>query len=276
MGTLNHYQQAMLDAALRYAEHGRAVLPVTRSKKPINANGSRGATTDLQQITAWWEAHPTAQIGIATGSISGIWVVDVDMKNGNDGLQALKKEFGDEFIWEQETLIQKTSTGGFHFVFAWDDARPVHNTQDVLGGVDIRGDGGFIVAAPSSFNVEGEWITYRWNDAEYLPIEAPEWAWTLTEKAQESRSRPVDLNSALSGIPHGSRDNDLFRVACMLRSRDVSQATATTFIEILAERCHPPFDPMDAREKVESAYSRYEVAQGENISEKIKRERETA
>ena len=64
MGKLNHYQQAMLEAALRYVEHGQAVLPVARSKKPINANGSRGATTDPQQIAASWENHPTAQIGI--------------------------------------------------------------------------------------------------------------------------------------------------------------------------------------------------------------------
>lgn len=272
MGNLNHYQQAMLDAALRYAEHGRAVLPVSRNKKPINANGSQGATTDPQQIATWWETHPTAQVGIATGSMSGIWVIDVDMKNGKDGIGALKNTFGDQFVWEEQTLIQKTSKGGCHFVFACDNARTVHNTQGVLEGVDILGDGGFIVAAPSSFSVDGEWITYRWNDGAYEPVDAPDWAWALAERAQERHSKQVDLNKALSGIQQGGRDNDLFRIACMLCSREVTQSTATTFIEILAERCHPPFDPVEARETLDRVYSRSQATPGESIPEKIERE----
>ncbi len=274
MGNLNHYQQAMLDAALRYAEQGRAILPLSRSKKPINANGSEGATTDPQQITAWWRAHPTAQIGIATGSISGIWVVDVDMETGKDGIEAIRNTFGSQFIWEEQALIQKTPTGGFHFVFAWDKARQVHSAHDALEGVDILGDGGFIVVAPSSLSVDGEWITYRWNDAAYQPVDAPDWAWALNEMVQESRSKPVDLNKALSGIQQGSRDDDLFRIACMLCSRDVTRNTAMTFIEVLAERCHPPFDRMEARDKVERAYSRYQNSQAENILEKVKWGRE--
>jgi hypothetical protein len=276
MGKLNHYQQAMLDAALRYAERGRAVLPVSRSKKPINANGSRSATTDSQQIAAWWQAHPTAQIGIATGSISGIWVIDVELKNGKDGIKALRREFGDQFTIDEKTLVQKTPTGGFQFVFVWDEDREIRNVRDVLEGVDIRGDGGFIVAAPSSFSVDGKRITYQWNDAAYQPVNAPDWAWVLTERAQASRSKPVDLNNAIRGVQQGSRHNDLFRIACMLHSRGVTQATATTFLELLAERCHPPFDPIQAREKVKSAYSRHRTTQGENIQEEINQQRETA
>lgn len=274
MANLNHYQQAMLDAALRYAEHGRAVLPVSRNKKPINANGSQGATTDPQQIAAWWEAHPTAQVGIATGSMSGIWVVEVDMKNGKDGIEALKNTFGDQFVCDGQALIQRTPKGGFHFVFAWDNARTVHNAQGVLEGVDIWGDGGFIVAAPSSLSVDGEWITYRWNDGAYQPVDAPDWAWALTERAQERRSKPVDLNNALGGIQQAGRDYDLFRIACMLRSGEVTQSTATTFVEILAERCQPPFDPIEAREMVDRAYSRSRATSGESMPEKMKLETE--
>ncbi|MEW8563754.1 MAG: bifunctional DNA primase/polymerase [Candidatus Thiodiazotropha sp.] len=276
MDKLNKYQKEMLNAALHYADRGWAVLPVSRSKKPINSNGSRGASTDKSQISAWWQEYPNAQIGITTGEVSGIWVVDVDMKNGKDGLKALQQRFGPQFELDEETLIQKTPTGGFHFIFAWDDARVVHNAQDALDGVDIRGDGGFIMVAPSSFNVDGEWIAYQWNDPSFQPLTAPSWAWELAASAEANRCNPVDLSSAISGISQGSRDNDLFRIACMLRSRDVSQDTATTFIEILAERCNPPFDLVEARAKVERAYNTYQNAKRESVLQKIRRRREMA
>jgi len=60
----------------------------------------------------------------------------------------------------------------------------------------------------------------------------------------------------------------------MLCSRDVTRNTAMTFIEVLAERCHPPFDRMEARDKVERAYSRNQNSQAENILEKVKWGRE--
>jgi len=273
MDRFNKYQKAMLDAALDYAARGWAVIPVSRSKVPINANGSRGATKDSEQIRAWWSEYPNAQIGIATGAISGIWVVDIDMKNGKNGISALEQRFGDQYVLQENTLAQKTPTGGYHLVYAWDSEREVHNAQDIVEGVDIRGDGGFIVAAPSSFKVGTEWIAYQWNENNNAPTQAPDWAWELTEKAEAKRSQPVDFNKALGGIDQGGRDNDLFRIACMLRSREVSQPTAITFIEILAERCNPPFDVVEARSKVERAYTVYENDEAESAIERIKRRR---
>jgi hypothetical protein len=276
LGGLNKYQKVMLDVALDYIDRGWSVLPVSRKKIPLNANGSRGASSDKQQVLDWWSQHPDAQVGIATGEISGIWVVDIDMKNGKDGVSALQNTFGSTFEIDPQTLIQKTPTGGFHFVFSWDKERPVHNAQDIVSGVDIRGDGGFIMAAPSSFNINGEWIAYRWNDLAYKPVDAPQWAWDLANQGNESRSKSVDLNQAIEGIDQGSRDDDLFRIACMLRSREVTADTSMTFISILADRCKPPFSQSEAVSKVERAYSAYSNinAGAANIIQTIKKQRE--
>lgn len=90
---MNKYQEERLVAAIEYAERGWRVLPVGINKKPINHNGSTGATTDVKQILRWWKEYPFANIGIATER-SSFWVVDVDMKDGKDGWQSLQNFLG--------------------------------------------------------------------------------------------------------------------------------------------------------------------------------------
>src|SRR5262245_39025334 len=76
----------MLDAALDYAARGWAVLPlVPGGKIPSTAHGSKDATTDAVAIREWWTSRPDDNVGIATGSISGIAVLDVDTKNNKVG-----------------------------------------------------------------------------------------------------------------------------------------------------------------------------------------------
>ena len=76
-------------AAIKYAKLGLAVFPlIPRDKKPLTQNGFKDATTDVNQINAWWDKTPDANIGIATGQRSGGLVVvdmDVDKEEGKDG-----------------------------------------------------------------------------------------------------------------------------------------------------------------------------------------------
>ena len=128
-------------------KYGFAVLPVIpHTKQPIIKNWPKLATSDEQQITEWWDAYPNANIGVATGLRSGIFVMDVDVDKG--GLASLEELMAhDEWA---PTLTSKTGTGGFHFLFRWDPANPVGNSVSRLApGIDIRGEGGFIVAPPS-------------------------------------------------------------------------------------------------------------------------------
>ena len=81
----------MKDTAISYAQKGWAVFPlIPNSKKPLTTHGLKDASKDIRQIEEWWTKWPDANIGIATGAISGIDVVDVDVKNGAKGLETLK------------------------------------------------------------------------------------------------------------------------------------------------------------------------------------------
>lgn len=253
---MNKYQEAMLAEAIRYVHQGWYVFPCHWKKHPLTANGFYDATVHEEQIMKWWEQNPDALIGIRTGEESGFWVIDVDMKNGKDGLTALTDYFRNDFDLDlDDHLWQKTATGGFHFCFKYDDVRPVGCATNILPGVDVRGDGGYIIAAPSSIKVGDKWKQYRWKDINVEPKDAPEWAYELLSLRPQNKQR-LDLDSILrEGVAEDARDTSIFRIACMLEREGVDCSTAMTFVEILAERCFPPFDKAVARAKVESAYN---------------------
>ena len=159
--------------ALRNARHGWRVLPLHAAsdgkcscaagqsckhagKHPRIRNGVKDATTDRTIIKAWWNRWPNANIGIATGRRSGILVLDVDGKVGKAYLKKLQAEHGRL----PKTVTVKTGRGR-HRYFLSGDAR-IRNSVGNLGkGIDVRGDGGYVVAA-GSVHVSG--AAYRFLD----------------------------------------------------------------------------------------------------------------
>lgn len=256
-------QQGILEAAVQYIENGWAVLPVSKNKKPIISNGSRGASKDIGQAVKWWvDEYPTANVGIATGAISGIWVLDIDMKGGVSGIDSLINHFGDDLEIEDKDIISGTPSGGRHLIYKIPEGRTVNNAQAVLPGVDIRGEGGYIVAPPSSINVDGEWVKYHWKHGSLKMTDAPKWAVKLLDYAKDSR-KAVDISGAVtSGLVEGQRDESIFRIACMLEREGIDLDTAKAFIQSVADRCTPPFDREVAAEKVEHVYKNYLTSQG--------------
>src|SRR5712692_5894092 len=77
------------DAALIYAQNGWPIFPLYGKIPLKNSHGHRDATTDLDQIEQWWSQHPTANIGLATGEVSGVLVVDMDPRHG--GYESYKR-----------------------------------------------------------------------------------------------------------------------------------------------------------------------------------------
>jgi KaiC/GvpD/RAD55 family RecA-like ATPase len=129
-------------SALAYAtELGWAVFPLKpRDKAPLTVNGFKDASTSAEQIGEWWERWPEANIGIATGEASGIIVVDVDGPAGEATLSTLCEL--------PVTPISHTGKGR-HIVFAR-GSLTVRNSAGKLGPqLDVRGEGGYIVAPPS-------------------------------------------------------------------------------------------------------------------------------
>jgi hypothetical protein len=161
--------QSKLVWALEYARHGLHVFPLhsihngrctcgrdcgkNAGKHPRVAGGFKAATTNASQIEAWWRKWPDANIGIATGSTSGIVVIDIDGAGGLAALQSLVAQFGTL----PRTLIVKTSRGWHLYFRAPASGIPIPCSAD--GGLDVRGDGGYAVAPPS-VHVSGH--VYEW------------------------------------------------------------------------------------------------------------------
>jgi KaiC/GvpD/RAD55 family RecA-like ATPase len=195
-------------AAVYYAALGWPVFPlVPREKIPLfskknGGNGVKDATTDAEQITAWWTAHPEANIGLATGAGSDLYVVDID---GDEGETALAR-YG-----ALPTVPQSHTGKGRHLLFTFPGGR---NTAGKLGPkIDTRGEGGYIVAPPS---IHPNGHAYRWtvppHKATVQPL--PEaMAVQLTAvagsiaPAEGARAAAVDV--VLQGVSEGGRNQAL-------------------------------------------------------------------
>jgi len=178
-------------------------------KKPLTTNGFYDATTDEKTIREWWRRWPNAMVGVPTGSVSGFWVLDLDLDDskGKDGIQEWKKiSKSHELVL---TRVHRTPRGGEHMLFRYDPERPVGSSTDRVGrGIDTRGDGGYVVIPPSR-NSEGR--EYTSNGKEIL--EAPDWLLELVVRPQrdhrDSREHaPVDLATLTAAVAELPNDDD--------------------------------------------------------------------
>ena len=144
-------------AALSYAKRGIPVFPCEPGgKRPLTYNGFWEATTDVRRIKAWWGRWPAANIGAPTGERSGLLVLDVDPRDGGPkNLNTLERENGPL----PRTARARTGGGGVHVVFRYPAQKEVRNSAERLGpGLDVRGEGGYVVVPPSRTQNDYEWI----------------------------------------------------------------------------------------------------------------------
>lgn len=161
-----------------------------RAKTPITAHGFKDATSDPETLTSWSLQFPGCNWGIATGEVSGIVVIDIDPRNGGSLESVIA-------IWPEALLAPrvKTGGGGWHLYCAW---RPgIHSRK--LPGVDIKSDGGYVVAE-GSIHPSGN--PYVWEfAAEVLPdFPATLSATSLSHTAAPS-PLPDDITDMLAAIP---------------------------------------------------------------------------
>lgn len=166
------FREELLKAALGYAAKGLPVFPaltIDGAKKPLVKWGKgtdgaeelrdRRATTAPETITAWWRRWPLAMIGIPTGERSGLVVLDIDRKNGVDGLANLRSIGIDPY--KLSPVMARTPSGGLH-VFMKHGGLLKNSAGLLAAGVDVRGDGGYIVLPPSLPSLAGP--EYSWED----------------------------------------------------------------------------------------------------------------
>lgn len=166
-------------AALAYAANGWPVFPLKPGQKvPATQHGVKDATTDPVQVAEWWSKTPDANIGMACGDPSGVWVLDVDGEEGHDTLVNLGHGY-------PATLTQYTPSGGVHFLFR--HLPGLGNTASSIGPkLDSRGDGGYIVVAPSEVNGR----EYRWA-GKAVPEAIPGWLVVLVRKPLPKPRKPI-------------------------------------------------------------------------------------
>ena len=238
---MNKSQKDMIDAAITYADKGWHVLPACQyTKKPLLTDWPNQATTDDRSIVRCrLKTYPTAGIGVLTGSQSGFFVVDIDVKHNTNGNQSLYDRFGDELSLDMDQhLTQTTPSGGIHLLFKWDDTLAVRTRAGILPGVDTRGIGGQIVVAPSQRNGK----RYQWNDLTLPVAEIPPWVKHLVAGPSASTDKRLHLKGVLEGVSQGSRDDQIFRFASLLRGKGISRDVALSHVLTAAQKCIPPLD----------------------------------
>lgn len=140
-----------LHAALTYARRGWRVVPVPPgSKVPTITAWQKEGTTDEARIRHWWTTAPDHGIGIVCGEASGLWVLDVDVAGDKAGDETLA-ELIDAHGPLPDTYEVVTGSGGRHIYLKWPQGQIIRNSASgALGpGLDVRGEGGFVVAPPS-------------------------------------------------------------------------------------------------------------------------------
>jgi|GEM_PF-808412 putative DNA primase/helicase len=183
---MKEINENILKSALYYREKGFSVIPVGSDKKPlISWKKYQDEKADEAQIRKWFEVQNPPNIGIVTGKISGIVVVDIEKGGSSEGYPP--------------TVTAKSGGDGIHLFYK-------HPGYEVLNGArvreltDIRGDGGYVLAAPSvSDKGEYQWLVSL-DDSDFS--EWPVWI-TKTASVKEEKK----WLSAKDGVSEGSRND---------------------------------------------------------------------
>jgi hypothetical protein len=228
-----------LKFALDYADRGIPILPL-KGKEPLTPRGFKDASTDRSRIHAWSSKHRSANIGIPTGSMSGLVVVDLDEPTPEASR-----------IWDSLPPSVEVRTGrGRHRYYRIGTDATVRGRK-LAPGLDLKAEGGYVVAPPSIHDCGAR---YRWvslgNDIAPLPDELVE---------PEARLRSMTNASADGPICEGVRNQTLFFLALDVKdsgkSRDVALAE---LLDINATRCLPQLAETEVAAIVKSAY-RYPI-----------------
>lgn len=231
------------EAALTYASWGWHVIPVVPNGKiPATQHGVKDATTDANQIAAWWAQNPNFNIGIAAGAKSGIVVFDVDPRNGGDESWAKWVEANGEV---PDGPMQLTAGGGQHHIATYD---PEIRSCKLVDGVDLLADGRYFVAYPSTI----ESRSYHW-EASSDPFDgiAP---FTIPAPWSASIKKPIPRPATSeSGLIQGSRNNGLTALGGAMRRYGMTEAEIMAALSIANEtRCEIPLPSSELSQIVRS------------------------
>lgn len=232
--------QKILDDCEALLEKGFSIIPCSPDKKPmLGWKKYQEYSPTMDDIRRWTELYPSMGIGIITGTVSEIVVIDVDVKGHkpsfndliNAGLPITRELL-------ESTTIVRTGGGGGHFYFKYSDS-DIKNHAGIIRGsgfnVDIRGEGGYVVAPPSMHESGNVYKWVRNNVIAPLPMD-------LMFLLQEHSLKPNKEKFALgSEIPSGTKHSYLIKLAgkLMRSARFTEDELFSVLITTLAIRQSP-------------------------------------
>ena len=236
-----------LDAALAYARSGHPVFPVKRDKTPYTPHGFLDASVDETTIQSWWARFPDAGVGLVTGSTAGFITIDTDPRHGGqDSLNGLLTEHGPLPPGPKSN----TGGGGNHYLFAHPGGT-IRNATNILPGIDLRADGGYIVAPPSGHPSGG---TYEW----VVPLDSvplpppPDWLLKFIDQQREGSAAISPVTSTQltpdQKIPHGRHHDSIVSTSASLAQR-MAGVSFDTLLRAVRAAMSELLDDIDRHEK---------------------------
>ena len=254
----------LVKAALWYIARGFAVFRLSNnSKVPRHDGAFKNATLDPDQATSWFR-RGAFNIGIATGSISDLLVIDVDCKDGKQGFKSLQKLVAETGI-DLKTFTVESPSGGKHFYYDTTGLDTSHVTigAGLLPGIDWRCNGGYIVAPPSVID-DGAYKIVENLPLKQCPQELLDYivAHTSLEKVAKKKSGTT-LALPQCGAVEGTRNNECYKYARQLLKKELSDEENKALILAFAANCvdankqPAPLDQAEALRCLASAQKAY-------------------
>lgn len=198
----------------------------SQGKHPLTAHGFKDATTDIKQIKEWIKQYPNANWGIRTGRESNLIVLDVDGQKG--GFESMSK-------YQMPFSFYTLTGNGWHAYFKFPKGIEYASSVNILTGVDIRANNGYVVAPPSK-HINGNFYEIYCNDKLTYP---PDCFCELINNKQEQKK--VDTKKP-DFFFEGQRNNALFRWGIyFVNNHSTNQHRLFAFLKkINQKRCVPP------------------------------------
>jgi hypothetical protein len=255
-----------LTVALGYLRRGWSVIPMEPGgKRPLVAwRAFQTSLASAEVVEGWFTRWPGANVGLVTGRVSGLVVLDVDARHGGGkSLAALEQEHGALPV----TLEASTGGGGRHLYFRH-PGPPVMNRVGLRPGIDVRGDGGCVVAPPS-VHPSGRryaWVPQRSPDEAPLAL-LPPWMVVSPDGVHKGHTPAHWRSLVRSGVVEGQRNASLASLSGHLLARDVDPEVA---LELLLAwnrlRCRPPLDDAEVVRVVDSITRLHQRERGTDLA----------
>lgn len=245
-------QLSTLDYALFYVARGWSVIPLEAGgKRPLlRWQRFQNEHADAATVRRWFRRWPQANLAIVTGAISGLVVLDVDPAHGgDDSLAALERRFGAL----PKTVEVRTGGGGSHFWFRHPGGF-FPNRVGIRPGLDLRGDGGYVVVPPSRHPSGRHYVfevDHHPEEVEIAPL--PAWLAALDDLGLHRHGHPRSFWRSLvaGGVDAGQRNTTLASLTGHLLWHGVDPVVIEELLQCWNQvRCRPPLDPSEVNRTV--------------------------